>query len=55
MVSDALLGFPLTTDLSAWHAHATFLLLGFVMALSIYAFRTSLGARVAFKDLLGEA
>jgi hypothetical protein len=54
MSSDALGGFPLTTDPSSWQAYASFLVSGFLLALSIYAFKTSLGERAAFKDLLGE-
>jgi serine/threonine-protein kinase len=54
MTMDVLGGFPLTTDPSSWHAHASFLVLGFLLALAIYAFRTSLGTRAAFKDLLPE-
>ncbi len=37
------------------HAYASFLVAGFLLALAIYAFKTSLGSRAAFKDLLGEA
>ncbi len=55
MAMDTLSGFPLTTDLSSWHAYASFLVIGFMLALAIYAFKTSLGKRAAFKDLLGEA
>ncbi|HEY7700410.1 MAG TPA: hypothetical protein VIE88_18425, partial [Vicinamibacteria bacterium] len=54
MMADALLGFPLTVDPSAWHAHASFLLVGVFLALAIYGFKVSLGNRPAFQDLLGE-
>ncbi len=54
MTTDLLGGFPLTSDPSEWHAYASFLAIGFLLALAIYAFKTSLGKRAAFKDLLGE-
>ncbi len=53
-ITDALGGFPLTTDPFAWHAYASFLLIGFCLALAIYGFKTSLGKRPVFQDLLGE-
>ncbi len=53
--SDLLTGFPLTTDLSAWYAHATILVAVFCLALTIYGFKVSLAGRPAFKDLLAEA
>ncbi len=52
--ADLLLGFPLTSDLSAWHAHTTFLAAGACLALAGYGFRVSLGRRPAFSDLLAE-
>jgi len=52
--ADALVGFPLTTDLSAWYAHATILVSAFCLALAIYGFKVSLAGRPAFKDLLAE-
>jgi hypothetical protein len=52
--ADLLFGFPLTSDLSAWHAHATFLAVGACLALAGYGFRVSLGSRPAFRDLLPE-
>ncbi len=55
MVGDVLGGFPLTADPSAWHAHASFLVVGFSLALALYGFRISLGKRPLFRDLLGDA
>ena len=52
--ADSLQGFPLTTDLSAWYAHATILLSVFCLALAIYGFKVSLAGRPVFKDLLAE-
>ncbi len=52
VINDALGGFPLTTDLSAWHAHPTLLLVAFVLALAVYGFKISLGDRPVFQDLL---
>jgi serine/threonine-protein kinase len=54
LLADALGGFPLTADPSAWHAHASFLLVGFCLSLALYGFKTSLGKRPVFQDLLGE-
>jgi hypothetical protein len=53
-MTDLLLGFPLTSDFSAWHAHATVLAAGTCLALAGYGFRVSLGRRPAFRDLLAE-
>jgi len=52
--ADSLTGFPLTTNLSAWYAHATILVSLFCLALTIYGFKVSLAGRAAFKDLLAE-
>jgi hypothetical protein len=52
--ADLLLGFPLTSDLSAWHAYATVLAVGACLALAGWGFLTSLGGRPAFRDLLAE-
>ena len=52
--ADSLQGFPLTTDLSAWYAHATILVSVFCLALTIYGFKVSLVGRPVFKDLLAE-
>ncbi len=52
--TDLLVGFPLTTNLSAWYAHATMLISVFCLALTIYGFKVSLAGRPAFKDLLAE-
>lgn len=54
LITDALGGFPLTADPSAWHAYASFLVIGFCLALALYGFKTSLGKRPVFRDLLGE-
>jgi hypothetical protein len=54
LVGDVLLGYPLTADPSAWHAHVSYLLTGFVLALAVYGFRISLGNRPLFHDLIGE-
>ena len=54
LCTDVLFGFPLTTDLSAWYAHATILVSAFCLALTIYGFKVSLAGRPAFKDLLAE-
>ena len=51
---DSLNGFPLTTNLSAWYAHATILVSVFCLALTIYGFKVSLAGRPVFKDLLAE-
>jgi hypothetical protein len=53
-VADLLLGFPLTSDLAAWHAYTTVLAAGGCLALAGYGFRVSLGRRPAFRDLLAE-
>jgi hypothetical protein len=53
-VADLLLGFPLTSDLTAWHAPATFLAVGACLAIAGYGFRISLGSRPAIRDLLAE-
>jgi serine/threonine-protein kinase len=54
MIADAVGGFPLTADPSAWNAYASVLPIGFCLALAIYGFKTSLGKRPVFQDLLGE-
>jgi serine/threonine-protein kinase len=54
MVLDTFIGFPLTIDPSAWHAQASILVIGFSLALALYAFKVSLGGRRVFPDLLGE-
>jgi hypothetical protein len=54
VVSDAFNGFPFTIDLSAWQAGASMLVIGFSLALALYAFKVSLGGRRVFQDLLGE-
>jgi hypothetical protein len=51
---DLLGGYPLTTNLSAWYAHASILVVGLCLALTFYGFKVSLGGRPAFKDLLAE-
>jgi serine/threonine-protein kinase len=53
-IADLLIGFPLTSDLSAWHAHATILAAAACLGLAGYGFRVSLGRRPAFRDLLAE-
>jgi serine/threonine-protein kinase len=52
--TDLLLGYPLTSDLSAWYAYVTFLAAGACLGLAGYGFRVSLGRRPAFRDLLAE-
>jgi hypothetical protein len=54
VTTDLLGGFPLTGDLSAWYAYATFLAAGACLALAGWGFRTSLGGRPVLKDLLAE-
>jgi hypothetical protein len=54
ITTDLLQGFPLTSDLSAWHAYATVLAVGACLALAGWGFRTSLGGRPAFRDPLAE-
>jgi len=49
-----LAGFPLTTDMSAWHAYATWIPALACFGLTLYAFRASLGTRPVFRDLLDE-
>lgn len=44
-------GYPIGVELSAWHAHATVLVVGFCVVLTLYAFKVSLGGRPAFRDL----
>jgi hypothetical protein len=51
VVLQLLLGFPLTTEGSAWYAHATLLVAGVCLATTLYAFKVSLGGRPAFADL----
>ena len=52
--ADLLFGYPLTSDLGAWHAYATIVAAGACLALAGYGFKVSLGGRPAFKDLLAE-
>jgi len=47
-------GFPLTTDLSAWHAYGTILVAAVALFLTVYGFKVPLAGRPAFGDLLGE-
>lgn len=54
LTADLLGGYPLTTHLSAWYAHAPILVVGVCLALALYGFRVSLAGRPAFKDLLAE-
>jgi hypothetical protein len=54
VTTDLLGGFPLTGDLSAWYAYATFLAAGACLALAGWGFRTALGGRPVVKDLLAE-
>ena len=53
-IQDLLHGYPLTTDLSAWYAHASILAVVVCLALTVYGFKVSLAGRPAFKDLLVE-
>jgi serine/threonine-protein kinase len=55
LTADLLLGYPLTTDLRAWHAHASVLVALVCLALTLYGFKVALGGRPAFKDLLADA
>ena len=50
----ALANYPLTPSLGAWYATPTWLLIGTVLALAFYGFRTALGGRSAFGSLLEE-
>ena len=54
LTADLLFGYPLTSDLTSWHAYATVLAVGACLALAGYGFRVSLGGRPAFGDLLAE-
>jgi hypothetical protein len=47
-------GYPLTTDLSTWYAHATILIALFCLALAVYGFNVSLAGRPVLKNLLAE-
>ena len=51
VTADLLNGYPLTTHLSAWCAHATILVVCLCLALALYGFKVSLGGRPAFRDL----
>ena len=53
-IQDLLHGYPLTTDLSAWYAHASILAVVVCLGLTLYGFKVSLAGRPAFKDLLVE-
>jgi hypothetical protein len=55
LTGDLLNGYPLTTDLSAWYAHGTILVVLVCLGLAVYGFKVSLGGRPAFGDLLAEA
>ena len=54
LTADLLEGYPLTTNLSAWYAHATVLIASFCLALTIYGFKVSLAGRPVLKNLLAE-
>jgi hypothetical protein len=54
-VTSLLHGFPLTSDLSSWQAHATVAVGAVCVALAVYGFKTSLGGRPAVPDLIAEA
>lgn len=53
-LQDVLLQYPVTMDLSAWYAYATFLALGVALALAVYGFKVSLAGQPAFGDILAE-
>jgi hypothetical protein len=44
----ALANIPLTLDLSRWYASPSLILVGFLVALAVWAFRVSLGGKAAF-------
>jgi serine/threonine protein kinase len=52
--NDLLNGYPLTTDLWAWYAHASILVVLVCLGLTLYGFKVSLGGRPVLKDLLAE-
>ena len=54
LTADLMNGYPLTTNLSAWYAHASILVVGLCLALTFYGFKVSLAGRPVFKDLLAE-
>ena len=54
LTMDLLGGYPLTTDLWAWYAHASILVALFCLGLTLYGFKVSLGGRPVLKDLLAE-
>jgi serine/threonine-protein kinase len=54
LTADLLEGYPLTTDLSAWYAYATILIIVFCLALTIYGFKVSLAGRPVLRNLLVE-
>jgi MFS family permease len=49
-ISTVLIQFPITTEWSAWYAPSGWIALGLVIALAVYAFRTSLAGKPLFKD-----
>ena len=52
--SNVLAALPLTTNLSAWYASNAYLVAGVLLALAVYAFRTSLGGQKVFTGKLLE-
>ena len=54
LIGSLLNGYPLSSDLSAWYAHAPILIVSFCLALTIYAFKVALAGRPVFRDLLAK-
>ena len=55
VVTDLLMNFPLTFDLSAWYSSSAVPAVLMIAALTAYGFKISLAGRPAFKDLLADA
>ena len=53
-VIELLQTYPLTVDVAAWYAYATYLVALVVLATAIYGFQVSLAGRPAFGELMAE-
>ncbi len=52
VVASLLIGFPLTTDMSAWYAGPAIFAVALIAAAAIYAFRGSIAGRPLFREEL---
>ena len=54
LVTDLLIGFPVTADIGVWYGYAPILVAAICLALTIYGFKVSLAGKPAFRDLLAD-